>query len=66
MGRTLLLGIEAHLDAGPALADAHHVTGHIGQSVPAAVPEAGQVHSHAHFRPRCGAIAPREAHDTRQ
>ena len=54
MGRTLLLGIEAHLDAGPALADAHHVTGHIGQSVPAAVPEAGQVHSHAHSGPAAG------------
>lgn len=51
MGRTLILDLEAHLDRGVTLADAQDITSRIDQAVHAAVPEAGQVHSHAHPSP---------------
>jgi cation diffusion facilitator family transporter len=47
-GRTLILDIEARLDPRLTLADADRITGHVEQAVRAAVPDAGQVHSHAH------------------
>ncbi len=48
MGRTLVLDIEAGLDPDLVLADADRITGRIDEAVRAAVPAAGQVHSHAH------------------
>jgi cation diffusion facilitator family transporter len=60
MGRTLLLDLEAHLDPALALAEAQHIISRVDQAVHAAVPEAGQVHSHAHPVPsgRSGADSP--------
>ena len=51
MGRTLILDLEAQLDPALTLADAQHITRSIDQAVHLAVPEAGQVHSHAHPGP---------------
>lgn len=51
MGRTLILDLEAHLDPALTLAAAEHLTSEIGRAVRAAVPDAGQVHAHAHPSP---------------
>lgn len=51
MGRTLILDLEALLDPALALADADRITSGINQAVRAAVPDASQVHSHAHPAP---------------
>jgi divalent metal cation (Fe/Co/Zn/Cd) transporter len=48
MGRTLAVEVETRLDDGLSLLDADGINAEVERAVHAAVPDAGDVHAHAH------------------